>query len=419
MIATKTINLGNLLLSISDAIDLANSAISQHQQRTAYIALRISKSASLPEEAAKNVFIASLLHDTGALSVEEKMTIHDLEQVSLKNNHCLRGELLLKRIPEFETIATIVKYHHTEWQAWDKPIDDYFVLTSQIILLADYIERLIDRDRYILHQTKDIIEKVKAISNVYVHPQIVDYFLAFAKKENFWLDLVSSRLYSLLFHFGPLKNVSIDYVKLENISEFFRDIIDFKSPFTATHTSGVAAAAEIISKIFGLSEREIMEMKIAGNVHDIGKLAIPNSILDKPDKLTKEEFDVIKSHTYYSYHIINSISGLKHIAEWAAFHHEKLNGSGYPFNYKGENIIIGSRIMAVADIFTALAEDRPYRKGMDKNGITKILGDMVANNALDAKLVSLLFDNYADINTYVKGIQESAQKFYDTRLKSI
>ena len=414
----NTINLGNLLLSLSDAVDLANTNIAQHQQRTAYIAWEICKSADVSAETTKNIFIASLLHDIGAITVEEKISLHDFENVNL-SKHCLRGELLLKRIPEFVTIAAIVKNHHKEWHEWKEPLEADHVLSSQIVLLADYIERLIDRNQYILHQTKGIIEKVNSISDSIVHPKIVKYFLEYSKKEEFWLDLISPRLYSLLFHNGPLQNIEIDYLGIEDISKLFRDIIDFKSPFTATHTSGVSACAEIISKLFGLTESEIQEMKIAGNFHDLGKLVIPNSILEKADTLTREEFDIIKCHTYYSYYIINSIPGLRHIAEWAAFHHEKLDGSGYPFHCDKNNMTICSRIMAVADVFTAIAEDRPYRKGMSKSSIVKILSEMSSNKFLEPKIITLLIDNYTDINDYVKIIQESAQEFYDARLKII
>jgi HD-GYP domain-containing protein (c-di-GMP phosphodiesterase class II) len=414
----NTINLGNLLLSLSDAIDLANSIISQHQQRTAYIAWEICKSANLPKNITKNVFIASLLHDAGAITVEEKTSLHNFEETNTEK-HCLRGEILLKRCSEFEKISTIVKYHHTKWQEWNEPLETEHILASQIVLLSDYIERSINRNQYILHQTNNIIEKLSGISNSLVHPQVIEYFLNTSKREEFWLDITSPRLYSLLFHNGPLHNTEIDYFKLENISKLFRDIIDFKSPFTATHTSGVSACAEIISKLFGLTETEIQEMKIAGNLHDLGKLAIPNSILEKPDKLTKEEFDIIKCHTYYSYYVINSISSLKHIAEWAAFHHEKLDGSGYPFHCDENSITICSRIMTVADMFTAMAEDRPYRKGMSKNNIIKILSGMSSNNVLDSRIVSLLIDNYTDIKDYVKNIQESTQAFYTNRFRIV
>ena len=143
----------------------------------------------------------------------------------------------------------------------------------------------------------------------------MDLFISVCHSEEFWLDLVSPRLYSLLLNEGPFRKIEIDYSDISIIAELFRNIIDFRSRFTSTHSSGVAASASMLAKIFGLTDAEIGLMEVAGNLHDLGKLAIPNSILDKPGSLTKEEMSLMKSHTYYTYLVINSIGGLKQIAE--------------------------------------------------------------------------------------------------------
>jgi HD-GYP domain-containing protein (c-di-GMP phosphodiesterase class II) len=241
----------------------------------------------------------------------------------------------------------------------------------------------------------------------------VDLFLTVSNREEFWLDLVSPRLYSILLNEGPFRKVEIDFSDISLIAELFRNIIDFRSRFTSTHSSGVAASASMISRIFGLTEAEVGLMEVAGNLHDIGKLAIPNSILDKPGKLTKEEMSVMKSHTYYTYFVINTIGGLKQIAEWAAYHHEKLDGSGYPFHCTAGELSTGARIMMVADIFTALAEDRPYRKGMSKDGIIQIIKQFFDRQLLDTKIVNLLLENYNDIFSYVAEKQAVAREFYE------
>ena len=412
------INCGNFLLSLSDAIDLANSEIAQHQLKTAFIAWEISRVANLSPEMIKDIFVASLFHDVGAITVEEKILLHNFE-TDLLNKHCQRGELLLKRMPSFENIAKIVLYHHTRWDEIAEPLETYHIISSQILQLADYIERLIDHNKYILHQSDNIIDNVKVQSGKLVHSKIINYFLEVAKREDFWLDLISTRLYSILFNNGPLKSKEIDISEILTISKLFRDLIDFKSPFTATHTTGVSASAKIISELFGLTESEVRNMEIAGNFHDLGKLTIPNSILDKPAKLTKDEFAIIKCHTYYSYQVINSIQGLETIAEWAAYHHENLNGNGYPFHYSANELTIGSRIMMVADIYTAISEDRPYRKGMSKDEIFKILSDATAKNNLDSRIVETLFDNFDEINEQIRAIQLASNEFYKTRFSII
>ncbi|NOZ68666.1 MAG: HD domain-containing protein, partial [Deferribacteres bacterium] len=185
--------------------------------------------------------------------------------------------------------------------------------------------------------------------------------------------------------------------------------------FTATHSSGVAAAASILSRIFGLTEKETGLMEVAGNLHDIGKLAIPNDILDKPGKLSKEEFAVIRSHTYYTYSVINTIGGLQQIAEWAAYHHEKLDGSGYPFHCTYDELGTGSRIMMVADLFTALAEDRPYRAGMSREGIIQIIKQLADRKLLDRRIVNILFENFDEISSHVSEKQAVVKEFYENQ----
>lgn len=413
-----SVNLGNLLLSLSEMPDISNHTISQHQHRVAYIALEIAIYADLNQENIENIFTAALLHDIGAISVEEKISIHSFE-CSNNNIHTIRGELLLEEIPWLKKISRIVRNHHRNWSEWDKGIDNPIVFASQIILLSDFVERYIDRSKYILHQDTDIIEAIKKLEGTAINKKIVDYFIEIAKREDFWLDLVSPRLYQLLLQNGPFKNMHIEMDDISSISNLYRNLIDFKSRFTATHTSGVSACAVKISELFGLAGLEVKSMRIAGNFHDIGKLVIPNSILEKPGKLTPSEFAIMRSHTYYTYNTLKSIGGLQRIAEWAAFHHEKLDGSGYPFHCSAEEIGTGSRIMTVSDIFTAISENRPYRKGMDKDEIYKVINSQVDKNLLDKRIVELLFDNYEDISCNVKTAQAISMSFYEKRFLAI
>ncbi|MBX4260853.1 HD domain-containing protein [Clostridium estertheticum] len=413
-----SVNLGNLLLSLSEVTDLANPLLAQHQHRTAFIALELSELAHFAPEITENIFTAALLHDIGAISVEEKIAIQSFKGID-ENIHTIRGELLLEKIPWLRKISKIVRNHHRKWIDWSDCIANPVVFSSQIILLSDYVERLINRNKYILNQVDDIVTIIKKLSGTVIHKNIVTYFLDLSKREEFWLDLTSPNLSSLLLSNGQFKNMQIGLDDISSISNLYRDLIDFKSRFTATHTSGVSECAVKLSELLGLAELDVKSMRIAGNFHDMGKLAIPNSILEKPGKLTVDEFAIIRCHTYYTFRTLNSIGGLQRIAEWAAYHHEKLDGSGYPFHLTSEEIGTGSRIMAVADIFTAISEDRPYRKGMDKNEIYAVIKKQSNENLLDKRIVELLFDNYDVINTQVKIKQSKALNFYETRFSSI
>jgi HD-GYP domain-containing protein (c-di-GMP phosphodiesterase class II) len=154
-------------------------------------------------------------------------------------------------------------------------------------------------------------------------------------------------------------------------------------------------------------------MLIAGYLHDLGKIAVPSEILEKPSKLDIEEFNVMRSHTYYTYRVLNKIKALQTITEWAAFHHERLDGTGYPFRLKGNELSLGARIMAVADVFTASSEDRPYRSGMEKEKVINILKSMAKNNALCPNVTDVILRNFDAINSSRIVAQEKSQKDYE------
>lgn len=409
-----SVNLGNLLLSLSDALDLTSPSLAAHQQRTAFISWEICKVAGLSEQDTRELFAAALLHDIGALAPEEKIMLHDNAAVN-PETHCTFGELIIEDVPAIKRSAPIIRYHHRRWTDWDKPIETPLVFKSQILALADLLERSLKRDQYILHQSDELISSIDAMSGTVLHPQVVDAFKEAASREEFWLDLTSPRLYSLLLHYGPFKKVEIDFANIFSFADLFRIIIDFRSHFTATHSSGIAASAVALAGFFGFTDTELELMEVAGYLHDLGKLVVPNSILEKPGKLDHDEFAVMRQHTYFTYMVLNTINGLEQIAEWSAYHHEKLDGSGYPFHLSAREIPLGSRIMAVADIFTALAEDRPYRKGMQKAEIENILLGMANDGKLDKNVVNALFDNYSEIVTPMREKQAVAMEFYEQR----
>ena len=160
---------------------------------------------------------------------------------------------------------------------------------------------------------------------------------------------------------GETEPVSLD--KTVELTVVLSRIIDYRSAFTAMHSAGVAASATALARLSGMDEDECKMMRIAGLLHDIGKLKVPRAILEKPGKLTEEEFNIVKEHPYYTRLNMMNLEGFEKIANWAAFHHEKLNGKGYPFHLDASSLDTGARIMAVADIFSAITEVRPCAPG--------------------------------------------------------
>ncbi len=241
-------------------------------------------------------------------------------------------------------------------------------------------------------------------------PELVDAFQTVAGKEYFWLDAVSPSLDRVLARWAGGMTVELDLTGLLALARLFGEIIDFRSPFTATHSRGVAATAEALGCFTGLSETECQMIMVAGYLHDLGKLAVPVEILEKPGPLTADEYNVVKAHTFYTYRILEAIPGLETINAWGAYHHERLDGSGYPFHRNAAGLPLGSRIVAVADTFTAVIEDRPYRKGMPPEEAVKLLKDKVRENALDGGVVSTLVSHFNQVNSLREAAQAAAAR---------
>jgi putative nucleotidyltransferase with HDIG domain len=159
--------------------------------------------------------------------------------------------------------------------------------------------------------------------------------------------------------------------------------IEARDPYTAGHQLRSANLACAIATEMGLPQEKIDGISMAGYIHDIGKLSIPAEILSKPTKLTDIEFSLIKEHSHTGYEMLKNVESPWPLAQIVYQHHERMNGSGYPRNLKGDEIIIEARIMAVADVVEAMASHRPYRPGL---GIDEALAEIEKNRGI-------LYDN--------------------------
>jgi HD-GYP domain-containing protein (c-di-GMP phosphodiesterase class II) len=412
MMSDTRISVANLLAAFSDALDMVDNRIAGHQRRTGYIARALSEAYGATLDFADRIHMAALIHDIGAISSAEKIALHRFEELD-PTPHCVRGELLLRRSGIFADLSGLVRHHHRPISEWDRPLTDPLVLGSQIILLADYAERLIDRSRYVLVQAYGIQEQVHALSGIAIHPDLIAVFDRLAGTECFWLDIVSEHVGNFAFHRSTLRRRELDIDAVESIARFMRDIIDFKSPFTATHSTGVSLSAELLAKEFSFSRQQVFDMKIAGYMHDLGKLAVPNEILEKRGALLPDELAIIKSHTYHTYDILRQIDAFKVIAEWAAFHHERLNGTGYPFHLKSEDLTFGSKVMMVADVFTALSEPRPYRQAMHESDVRQHMREQADRGLLEKPIVEALLANFSRIYDETIAAEELIRGFYN------
>lgn len=219
-----------------------------------------------------------------------------------------------------------------------------------------------------------------------VDNECIDSFLQVFTPDNI-SELDSDNIEVNLWSKVPRMNKELSFNQIKQIASFFAGIIDYKSPFTSTHSIGVACIAKKLAGYMGLGEETSQKIYLAGALHDIGKVAIGNDILEKPDKLTDEEYSVMKHHAAYTYYILSDINGFDEIRDWAAFHHERLDGTGYPFGKTAEELNVEERIMAGADIYQALTESRPYKSGMPHNKACSILYDMADKGWIDSDVV--------------------------------
>ena len=143
----------------------------------------------------------------------------------------------------------------------------------------------------------------------------------------------------------------------------------------------------MLARHMGFDEETAQKMYLAGALHDIGKVAIGNEILEKPGKLTEDEFKTMKHHAAYTYYILSGVDDFEEIRDWTAFHHERLDGSGYPFGKSAANLNTQERMMACIDIYQALTEGRPYKQGMPHEKAYGILRDMAEKGWIDAGIV--------------------------------
>ena len=243
-----------------------------------------------------------------------------------------------------------MRYHHVYWEDGKgaESMGREVPLGSHTLHLADRVAVLVRPDQEILGQVPAICQKIKDRAGPMFNPQMVEAFLDIANRESFWLDLVSHQLHKKI---APKINPDLTEVsegQLLDLSELFSRLIDFRSSFTANHSSGVAACAAAIAGHLGFSQRERNLMKVAGHLHDLGKLAVPKEILEKPGKLNESEFNVVKCHTYHTFNILHNLPAMDMIKSWGALHHERMDGKGYPFKIDGTNLSLGSRVMSVS-----------------------------------------------------------------------
>lgn len=377
------VNLNELLMTFSLMLDVGENKPFQHAKKVAYISSHIIKKMGI-EEATEKIIQAAILHDIGVipsifrqgssafLEAEHSITKQQL-------HHATTGWEIAKELPISNDIPDIIKFHHERFdgsgpygmQAQDIPC------LSQVIALADQFELRFDPRRDSLGYRREITDWLKQERERHFQGEIVDALLSALEKDRIWFDLGTFDISSLLMEMMPSRIVKIDMLELEKIAKAFAIVVDKKSTFTHQHSLKVSEKAYRMARQFKYNDLKAQKIKVAGYLHDLGKLVVPNEILDRPGKLTPEEMLLIKKHPYYSKYILSQVKGFEDIAEWASNHHENLLGTGYPEGLSGDQFTEESQIIALCDIHQALVEDRIYRKGMTQKEALAIIKNLV------------------------------------------
>ena len=387
----RSIRLFDLLMGFSRALDMVSPVLAGHHLRVAFLGQALAERLRLSRTTRKYMLMASMLHDIGAIPL--KSDTRDLIFEHNKGQHCRAGWAFCKTAGLPRPVCDMVLHHHTEWCSYDN--DSQNALPANCIYLADRLDVAL-RTRH-APDLRHICASLQAKQREYA-PACLAALNSLADDADLVARLNSPQRMQehLASIFG---SVILGPVQLVDLCGLFSQTIDSKSPFTATHSLGVAHTARMLLKLSRMADTDdLTTMFIAGLLHDIGKLAIPHEILEKPSALDPEELAQIQQHAETSLDLLGSIPGFTCVCEWGGRHHERLDGTGYPHGIRAASLSLPMRIIAVADVFTALTEDRPYRAGMPLAEAMRIIESMAELSYLDVNVVALLADNVVRVN---------------------
>jgi putative nucleotidyltransferase with HDIG domain len=390
--STFDINIHEAIYSLSDALDLVGISHIRHGKRVAFIAAECGRQMGWTGRRLDNLFAAAILHDIGVAKTAVHARLAGFEwERDVAHAHV--GAQLLQSSPLLEHLAPIVSNHHTHWSVLVKmDLDMETRLAANCVFMADRIDVLslsfqAGEQNLLLHRA-EIADIISEKRDDWFSDELVDAFMAVARSEAFWFSLESEQVdgYARIW-LAQTPSHKMSFGELRDIVHIFSYVVDAKSPFTREHSDGVARLAAHLGALFDLPQQTCEMLELAGLLHDIGKLRVPDEILDKPGRLTEAERAQMLRHSFDTYNILKHIKGLEKIADWAALHHERCDGTGYPFHLDRSSIAPEVRILAVADVFQALAQRRPYRDALDREQIMAILNEQADAGKLDREVV--------------------------------
>jgi len=434
--AQGRISLSEVLSALSCALDLTEGAPAGHSMRACLIGMRIAESIGIDTEQRSALYYALLLKDAGCSSNAGRMAAlfgaddqmvkprlkavdwHARGRLALETARAVApGRSFVDRLRQFVTIARtpdatreLIEIRCDRGASIALQLG-FPAATADAIRSLDehwcgrgYALGLAHEDIPLLARIANLAQTVEAFhdrggvaaahrvvrerSGRWFDPALARIVLDWSKDDPWWALLRGDVAGAVVAAEPSDRVIEVDDEGLDGVARAFADIIDAKTPFTFRHSTRVADMARLVAVKCGLDAGEQRRIYRAGLLHDVGKLGVSNLILDKNGPLTDDERQKMEQHPRFTLDILEHVSAFRGFARTAALHHEKLDGTGYPFGYTADDLDLPERILVVADIYDALSSDRPYRKGMVEPVITAILerdrGTRLDPAALDA-----------------------------------
>lgn len=430
----SSFRLSEIISALSYALDLTEGQPLGHAVQSCALGMKIANDLQLPTQERSDLYYALLLKDAGCSSNASRMyrilgsddraakrdvKISDWTKVSLDTLRYLRKHVRPGRPARERLFAVLEMAAKRDEQSMDliktrcergadialkmgfsratadgilsldemwngkgypeRRRGDEIPLASQVMNLAQTLDVYNS-----MYGPGDAIAMAEDRSGRWFNPALVKIVVSWGPDDPIWENLDDDSAREQVHRVAPTEDrIHTDEQRLDDICEAFAHVIDAKSPFTYRHSLGVAEAAAGIGAAMGLSSENCRMLRRCGLLHDIGKLSVSNSILEKAGKLDAAEWEVIRQHPLYTMRILEKAPIFQDFAFVASAHHEKLNGAGYHLALTADALPLDARILAVADIYDALAADRPYREGLPLEKVYSIIGADVPH-ALDA-----------------------------------
>lgn len=294
------------------------------------------------------------------------------EAMQLVETRCDRGAQLAGDMGLGRHVSEAVRSLEEHWDGGGQPrglSGEDIPMLSRLLSLARALEVFAVRDG-----ADAAVEVVRSRSGRWFDPRLVQACQGIESALVAWCAMDTRTLRDRIADAEPGDAALLAGPQgLDRVALHFSQVVDAKSPFTAAHSQRVADLGAEVARALGWTPTEIADVRRAGLLHDLGKLSVPNTILDKPGALTQDEWYVMRQHAHFTERILGHIAGFERFAFEAAAHHERLDGNGYCRGISGDEVPALARVLSVADVYDALTSNRPYRDALSRAQVIELM----------------------------------------------